>query len=116
MTVLEMEMAASSTSPRCPAKAWVTTFMVNDATRLKMEGPTMCHSFFVSIQILAFRFPFPSSSSSQSPRPLTTLSENVSDAVSDNNSGRRISSLFFLSVSISLLRRNRTARKPTKDY
>ncbi|KAK7303131.1 hypothetical protein RJT34_14032 [Clitoria ternatea] len=38
-----MEIAASSRSPRWPAKAWVMTNMEQEATRLKITGPTMCH-------------------------------------------------------------------------
>lgn len=57
MTPVEMVMAASSRSPRWPANAWVTTFMVKVATRLKMEGPTMYQSFFDSIQNLDLASP-----------------------------------------------------------
>ncbi|KAM1091622.1 hypothetical protein ACFX2I_018952 [Malus domestica] len=52
MTVLAMEMAASSRSHRWPAKAWVMTSMQYEAARLKIAGPTMCHNFFDSIQDL----------------------------------------------------------------
>lgn len=57
MTPVEMVMAASSTSPRWPANAWVTTFMEKLATRFKIEGPTMYQSFFDSIQNLALLSP-----------------------------------------------------------
>lgn len=55
MTFRDMEMAANSTSPRWPPKATVMTFMEELTMRLKMVGPTICHSFFDSIQNLEER-------------------------------------------------------------
>ncbi|KAK8684065.1 hypothetical protein V6N13_040102 [Hibiscus sabdariffa] len=55
MTVLAIDMAASSTSPRWLAKAWVITFKEYEARRLIIEGPRMIHSFFVSIHSLVLK-------------------------------------------------------------
>ncbi|KAK8446629.1 hypothetical protein SEVIR_9G516350v4 [Setaria viridis] len=51
-TKLAMVTAASSRSPRWPAKACVMMFMVYVAMRSKMAGPTITHSFLDSAHTL----------------------------------------------------------------
>eukprot|EP01018_Ginkgo_biloba_P028739 Gb_22192 [translate_table: standard] len=50
ITVVAMEMAARSKSPKWPAKACVMTFIPYMASLLKMAGPAIRHSFLDSSQ------------------------------------------------------------------
>ncbi|GAB4861314.1 hypothetical protein Ancab_036475 [Ancistrocladus abbreviatus] len=77
MTLLAMERAASSRSPRRPAKATVTTFMLKEANLPKMEGPAMCHNFFDSTHTLLVNF-----SSLSIPPPLLASSFDRTSAAS----------------------------------
>lgn len=61
MTVQAMEMAARLRSLRWPANACVMTVKENIATRLKIEGPAITHSFFDSCHVLFSTFSWCSS-------------------------------------------------------